>query len=252
MRDVVRGLARQFSSPRVWVEQLVWAAVLTVIVRAFAWIFNVSLDPAREVAFWLAVPLVAALGFSVLRTFAGYPDLRGAIEQVSVGTADDGSELVSVWIAIRNLGSQPSAATHWRIHVQVGESSVVSDIVPVQFAGAGVVIHDKRGGAWAIPHSEFMHNKGSHGIMGRAYVAGVLVGRVPDGVNPLDILRAGTKLSVTFQDIHGAKLRAEHVMTGVTGDQKWIPGINAAIGPANQLAPGASRSQRRRARRGKN
>jgi len=207
--------------------------LLRSLAGQFLWVGGVVLDPEREVAYWLGTPLIAALGFSVLRSFGGYADLRGAIEQVSLGTVEDGSEIFAVWLTVRNLGARPSSATHWRLHVRIADSTVTHDVVPVQFAGAGVAIALNGGPTtMMLPHTEFMHNKGANGITGGSYVAGVLVGEVPDGINPHDVLRAGSVVTATFKDIMGRDLDAKHIMTGVLGDSKWIPGIDAAIGTA--------------------
>jgi hypothetical protein len=250
VRDLLASLRAQFSSPQVWIEQAIWTAVFAAIVRLFLWIVGVGLDSDRELAYWVAAPLTAMLGFSVLRGLGGRPELHGNIEQVSVGEVEDGTSILSVWMAIRNLGARPSAATHWRIHVRVADSTVTSDVVPIQFGGAGVRIAiDDGESEIVLPHSEFLHNKAALGILGGGYMVGVLVGAVPDGIRADDMLKAGGVVSVSFRDIHGKKLEAKHIMTGLTGAQKWIPGIKAAIGkipdggknPAQLPAPKSGR-----------
>lgn len=227
MLQPVKDFFTDFFTWREFLTQAAWAALLTIAIRAIAWLARKSLAN-RELAFWLIVPLSILILLSALSYVSRGrqlgSNLQGEIDSLMSGTNPENRNARSILliVGIRNLG-MPTTVEKWSLSALLGEGETRQ--ATIIFVPENITLTVGSGEAWVWSGADALYNKTAEKpIPTGATVRGILLFVLP-GVRQENLMRPGNLLTLTYFDVQGKSYSISKTITAAEGTMMYYPGL---------------------------
>jgi hypothetical protein len=243
---MVDFLVKEFSLQNVS-GQVMWAILISSVVRVWIWFWGKPLEKRKELIFWILCPLsgfvIVALLSRLPTSFR--PDLHGTIISMAVTFQDSNpaSQVIVVFANISNTGS-PSTVDQWSLSAKSPGQDAVRVPGPIEIPEQMTISGSTRDEAFTFHASDDLPNKVAETpIQTGATAKGIIFFQPSKFVGDALSAGSGMELILSYTDVTGKRYNVHQSATlskvSLRAPFAGIPGLKSKrlVTPPAKIVP---------------